>query len=59
MDVRVFNPFEKQYGQRVRDIEHASLVMSATGGMANQATVFLQKAMASTKSIGIAEHSPG
>ena len=33
----------RQYEQRIREVEHAtftSLVMSATGGMANQATVF-------------------
>ncbi|XP_064400133.1 uncharacterized protein LOC135346443 [Halichondria panicea] len=37
---------KRQYEQRVRDIEHASftpLVMSATGGMANQATVFYKR----------------
>ena len=28
------------YEQRVREVEHASLVLSATGGMANEATVF-------------------
>ena len=34
---------KRQYEQRVREVEHASftpLVMSATGGMANQATIF-------------------
>ena len=37
---------KRQYEQRVREVEHASftpLVMSATGGMANQATVFYKR----------------
>ena len=37
---------KQQYGQRVREIEHASftpLVLSATGGMANEATVFYKR----------------
>ena len=37
-----------QYEQRVREVEHASftrtpLVLSATGGMANEATVFYKR----------------
>ena len=38
---------KRQYEQRVREIEHTSftpLVLSATGGMASEATVFLQEA---------------
>ena len=34
---------KQKYEQRVREVEHASftpLILSATGGMANQATVF-------------------
>ncbi len=36
---------KRQYEQRVRDIEHASFtpLVSATGGMANQATVFYKR----------------
>ena len=37
---------KRQYEQRVREIEHASftpLVLSATGGMANEATVFYKR----------------
>jgi len=37
---------KRQYEQRVREVEHASftpLVLSATGGMANQATVFYKR----------------
>ena len=36
----------RQYEQRIREVEHATftpLVMSATGGMANQATVFYKR----------------
>ena len=37
---------KRQYEQRVREVEHASftpLVLSATGGIANQATVFYKR----------------
>ncbi len=37
---------KRKYEQRIREVEHSSftpLVMSATGGMANQATVFYKR----------------
>ena len=37
---------KRHYEQRVREVEHASftpLVLSATGGMANEATVFYKR----------------
>ena len=37
---------KRQYEQRVREVEHASftpLVLSATGGMANEATTFYKR----------------
>ena len=50
-DVRVFNRKQESlkkhaYKQRVREVEHASftpLVLSATGGMANEATAFYKR----------------